>query len=115
MKNLFNKPQEKAVVSILQDAIIFKRVADRMYDIVNAFNPVKHEHAFETENQHIGIKSAFYVIGIFENDDLCEQLSDIFFDTLELKETQADTLAETIYIDWLVCIKNYCATLQTVA
>lgn len=50
MKNLLNKPQEKAIVGILQDAIVWNRVANKMFEIVNAFNPAKHENAFETDS-----------------------------------------------------------------
>lgn len=114
MKTIKNKPQERAIIGILQDAIVWRRVSDKMFDIVNAFNPQKHENEFSTDCQHIGYVSAFHVMGIYDNDDLCSDLAEIFFDFRE-DESPANELAETIYIEWLVCIKNYCATIKTVA
>lgn len=114
MKTIKNKPQELAVIGILQDAIVWRRVSEKMFDIVNAFNPKAFQNDFYTDNHHLGYTNAFHLMGIYDNDDLCNDLAQIFCNFRE-DESSAKELSETIYIEWLVCIKNYYGTLKIVA
>jgi hypothetical protein len=111
-----NEQHEQAIISIIQDSIIWNRVAKNMFNIVNAFSPKKQSglNEFETEYHVEGCINAYRVMGVYNNDDLCEELGDLYWDMLK-SEKPANELAQSIYIDWLVCIKNYCATLKTVA
>jgi hypothetical protein len=118
MEALKNKPQEQAILGIIQDAIIWHRVADKMHDIINAFNPLESEHEFQVEDHYKGYRNALYIMGLIHDDNICGQLSDIFWQLSsadKMRNDQADELAHTIYIEWLVCIKNYHSTLLKTA
>ena len=117
METINNKPQEKAIICILQDAIIWKRVSDSMYTLLNAFNPIAingDQENFDLEERYLGYENNFKIMGISDNYDLCQELSELFW-SMQDTTSKANELAEKIYIEWLVCIKNYCATLKTVA
>lgn len=100
------KHQETAIVSIIQDAIVWHRVTSRMYDLVRAFG---NETDFDTDRYYAGFSNAFLVMGIHENMDLCSNLSEIFFKEVE-QDANAKDLAQSLYVEWLVCIKNFCLT-----
>lgn len=113
-----NKQQEQAIIGIIQDAIIWNRIAGKMHDIINAFEPLENEHGFNPEYSYSGYMNALHVMGLIHDDNICGQLSDIFWELSAVgvnKNNKADELSQTIYIEWLVCIKNYCATIKTVA
>jgi hypothetical protein len=112
MKTISNKPQERAIIGILQDAIIWRRVSEKIADIINAFNPKSFINDFDADSKYQSYVNAFYVMGIHDNDDLCSELTEIFFN-FSGEQNPANELAETIYIEWLLCLKNYCATLKT--
>jgi hypothetical protein len=114
LSSLFTNSQDLAVIGILQDAIVWDRVSSNMLDIVNAFSPKEFKHDFETSDQHHGYVNAFHIMGIYDKDALCEQLASLFYNFRE-DTSSAKDLAEVIYLSWLVCIKNYCAALNTVA
>jgi len=110
-----NKSQEKAIIGIIQDAIIWRRVSDKMFDIVNAFHPARNdgEHAeFEAENHMECYVNAFHVMDICDNDHLCGILADLFWKYTQDNGAKANELATTIYIEWLVCIKNHYVTIK---
>lgn len=114
MKTIQNKPQERAVIGIIQDTILWRRVSDRVFEIINAFDPNGNQPEPEADKKHIGISNAFHVMEIHDNQDLCDQLNTLFYEFMQ-DESPADQLAQTIYIEWLVCIKNYCTTQKSVA
>jgi hypothetical protein len=111
--------QEQAIIDIIQDSIVFNRIARGAYDIINAFSPKDAQYDFNVEDDYKGYYSALKLVADFNDDKLCGQLSEIFWNTTEYskstKNGNAQELAQTIYIEWLVCIKNYYATLKTVA
>lgn len=115
METINNKPQEQAIICIIEDTILWNRVSSKMLDIVNVFHPSELQHEFNPEYKYNGYFNALNIMGISNNHDLCDKLSDIFWDLNAKSKGKADDLAKTIYIEWLVCIKNYCATLKTVA
>ena len=118
MENINNKPQERAIIGIIQDSIIWQRVSNGMFEILNAFHPEKCENEFQIDYKYRGFENALILMGL-DNEELNESLGEIFNEYLNLKNPKhdiaANELAETIYIEWLVCIKNYCVTLKTVA
>ena len=117
METINNNPQERAIICILQDAIIWKRVSNSVYNLLNAFHPGKTNgdpENFELEGQYHGYENAIKIMGLSDNDELCNELSELFWN-MQDEKSKANDLAEKIYIEWLVCIRNYCATLKTVA
>ena len=118
METIKNNPQEQAIIGIIQDAIIWNRVSNKMYEMINAFHPQKSEEDLNLEDRYKGYNNALNAMGLKDNVDLCDKLSTIFWNSItfpEKSEDRADKLAESIYIDWLLCMKNHCSTLKTVA
>lgn len=106
--------KEQVIILVIKDAILWRRVSDGMHAIVNAFNPDIENESFNVEDNYGGFENALRLMGIYDNYDLREELSEIFW-TMQTEKIVATELAEKIYLEWLVCIRNYCVTLKTVA
>jgi hypothetical protein len=115
METINNKLQEQAIIGIIEDAILWNRISRKMLDIINAFHPSELEHEFHPEYKYNSYSNAFCLMGIYDNDQICSSLADIFWNLSTESNGKSDELAKTIYIEWLVSIKNYCATLKPVA
>ncbi len=107
---LTQNSQEKAIIKIIEDHIIFTRFYDGLYTILNAYAP--NETCHELKVSHNGIEAAIIIMGI-EDKDLKDKLDDTYHDCACVKENELISipeLAQTIYLKWLNEIKNYFLT-----
>lgn len=110
-----NKLQERAIINVLNDHILWVRVESALFTISNAFNPsAKKGMDWSAEDNFHGYTTALIILGIENNEDLCSELSDIVSKMVSESENASTELAREIYFEWLVAIKNF-FTLKTVA
>ena len=114
MKAIKNNQQEEAIIGVIQDAIVWARISVKMVGIINAFNPSSEECEFGADTTFIGYENAFRIMRILDDEFLCNELSQVFRSFSD-DQSPANKLAETIYIEWLLCIKNYCLTSKNIA
>ena len=108
MKLLNNKALEEATKGILKDHIIWERVARAIRIANNAVHPNDDEEEFEPDCQYIGYGNAFDVLGIRKEHDLTGILGEMVYHKLiECANVSAKILAEEMYNDWLIAIKDY--------
>ncbi|AQW96651.1 hypothetical protein BBD31_01505 [Elizabethkingia anophelis] len=106
MKNLVLTAKEQAIINIIADHIFHDRIYDGIHTVLNAFAPNESDHSLQ--GIYGGIGNAFTFMDIVD-DDLCYELSDIFYNTIgEPHEFRnVNELAEVIYYSWLKFIKDY--------
>lgn len=102
-----NKLQEKAIIGIFFDYILWSRISESMRSINNVLHPNELENDFEPDCLYRGYENAFHILGITDENELCSELGGVFFGIISDNKEEAKSLAERIYIEWLVCIKNY--------
>lgn len=73
--------------------------------VLNVFDPKSQPIGFDAGFDYGGYENAIKLMGIDE-DDLHLELGEVF-DNLSTKKTPANLLAETIYFEWLITIKNH--------
>ncbi len=107
---LTQEENEKAIIQIIEDHIVFTRLCSGMHTILNVYDPNKTTH--ELKAKYSGINSAFIIMGIKE-EDLEIELDNAFYDCVCVTENDlvsVPELAKTIYMKWLNVIKNYFLT-----
>ena len=107
MKIINNKALEKAAKGILRDHIIWERVASAMRMACNVVHPKDDEEDFQPDVHYIGYVNAFDILGIRGENDLTGILGEMVYHKLNNNKTSAIILAEEMYNDWLVAIKDY--------
>lgn len=104
--------ESRAVIGIINDAIIFTRISCKMYDILNIFEPKNGEHEFELEHNYSGINNAFDIMKV-KDEKLEIILGSIYWDlvlTGHCIDDKADELAKNVYSQWIEAIKKYNST-----
>lgn len=110
-----NELQQRAIINILSDHILWVRVEECLFKISNAFNPSKKECMdWTAEDNFHGYTTALMLLGIENNEDLCSELCDVTSKMISESENASTELAKDIYFEWLVAIKNF-FTLKSVA
>lgn len=112
-----NNPQEKTIIGIIQDSIIWGRVSGKVYDILNSFQPLEDEHQLDVMDKYFGYHNAIHLMGLENNNNLSGELDEIYCRLSSIgvkKNNKADDLAQEIYREWVVCFENhYCRGLKT--
>lgn len=104
----YKKINEKAAIQVLKDHIIWTRMSELIYKIQNIYNPSKNlPTEFEAEDHYEGYGTALLLLNITANSDLCCEIGDITYELILNSEENAKDLAEKIYVEWLVTIKNF--------
>ena len=100
---------EKLIVSILTDSILWFRLTDQIANMHRVFNPEYNTAVnLEPNNQIHGYTTAFLAMGISENDKLVDELTAIYFDfTVGLTPDNAHDLAEIIFYEWVYTVNNF--------
>lgn len=111
MKKVSQQRTEKAIIDILKDYILWYRMDKGMRLILNAFHPAEYNHEFETDYKYSGYIIAYDLMGVSDEPtnnevDLGADLHKILSDIIDSDEP-ANVLAERIYIDWLVEIRQF--------
>lgn len=106
MKEVTKSKTEEAIIGILTDYIIWRRVECGVHKMLTAFDPQSNECEFEPDALYKGQKNAFILMGIYDDDSLCSKLSRITWDIFN-KNEKADEVAKSVYVDWLVAIREY--------
>lgn len=109
------KHKEQVIKGILSDFILWNRIANQMFEAINAFNPEEKEDAWIPEHHYKGYYNIFKLLEIQENDDLVDKLSGLTMGiAFDNKEMHLEELTEKIYQEWMVCIREKCITLLPV-
>lgn len=99
---------QKEIIQILCDDVVFFRIEEAMFKIHNIFQPDKMRSIdSEWTHQFYGYSTAFLLMGVDGNDDICSILSDIAYDMKSESGKNALTLARNIYYRWMIEINNY--------
>ncbi|MFV0377770.1 MAG: hypothetical protein ACK5JD_10780 [Mangrovibacterium sp.] len=98
---------EQAIIGILSDHIMWFRVSNGMFKVINAFHPSECENDFTPDFNFHGYSNAFKVLGIWDEDELVNKLTQIYLDNYLDSEENAETLAHKMYFEWMVIIRNY--------
>ncbi len=93
---------EKEIITIIKDAVIFTRIAVKMEDLLSVIDPNDANNSFEPEKDYSGFTVAMNLMG-YKSKGYSE-LEDIFH-TIAFKETETKTdvylAAENIYYQWV--------------
>lgn len=102
---------ELAIINIIADHVVFRRMEEGLMAIASAYNPTE---GADVTILHYGIQSALLLMET-DNEELNAELADIFYDTVcaRTEVRNARDLAECIYYQWLLAIKNYFLNNQT--
>jgi hypothetical protein len=76
-----------------------------MLCIVNIVEPGAYKYSFWPDGAHKGLENVHKLMGITD-DELDENLTNIFNQVYDSKKN-AKKLAEKIYVEWLVEIRNH--------
>ncbi len=101
--------QEKVIIKIIADHIVYTRIYDGMHTVLNAYDP-NHDD-YELKPKYSGIDTALLLMSI-EDEKLIEKLHDAYYNGVFGKYSMlsAPELAKIIYVEWLHEIKNYFLT-----
>ncbi len=100
--------QEKIILQILTDDIIFTKIEDVMFKFHNVFDPDNAEDPDgEFARKYNGYATAFEMLGIDLYGKLGEILGELTYNMKNESEERADILAQKIYAKWLDEIKNF--------
>jgi hypothetical protein len=114
--SMFQTKQHSAAIrNILHDYVIFRRIANSMIPLLNAVNPTNLVNCFEIEGDLKGHTITFLLMDIVDEDDLCENLSNVMFDIIDNENDHATVLADKIYTTWLEMIAICYINLKKVA
>ncbi len=103
--------QEKIILQILTDDIIFTRIEYVMFKFHNVFAPDNSQDIdSEFTMKYGGYATAFDILGIDKHSKLGEILGELTYKMKDQSEERADILAQKIYSKWLDEIKNYFLT-----
>lgn len=95
---------QQIIIQVLNDAVIFQRLTDRMQEALAVFNPqLGIESHFPPALNYNGYNTALDLIGLSDLNkyaDLRDQLQEIAFKQAESFQA-ADEVARTIYFHWL--------------
>lgn len=100
-----NSDKKEAVIALLSDYILFLRICGGMEKALSAFDSVCVD--FEPEAEYNGINIAFAILGIKNEDMLCDELGDISIKYALNKEGRCDVLAPELYNEWSEIICEY--------
>ncbi|MFC4219406.1 hypothetical protein [Flagellimonas marina] len=92
------------ITGIIRDALIVDRMHQHLYNICNVMNPIGMDRRFEPMDEFKGIKNAFILLGIEDNQNLTEELHDIFDGYCFDEKHKVAELPEKIYSEWLSAI-----------
>lgn len=99
------KTVERTIIDIIADHIIWHRVVTAIETASAAFNQKKGEPTFWAEEHYTGYIAAINLLEI-KDDELACHLGACVSDLIK-QDGDADKLAERIYIEMLVEIKNF--------
>ena len=113
-----HRHNKDVVLKIIQDAVIFYRVSDKMEDALRAWAPNRQDVSFEPSHYYQGFYAAFDLMNVpyseeSENSknehlgDLGGELFDMAFDKfVHNPSLNAEQAAEVIYKNWIHMIIN---------
>ncbi len=107
---LTQNSQEKVIIKIIEDHIVFSRICEGMFTILNASKPNVLMHELKVD--YNGIDNALALMGI-EDEKLIGKLHDTYYNCVSNGESDLLTvleLAKIIYLKWLNEIKNFFLT-----
>ena len=103
-----DKIQKEAIINILNDYILWFRVENAMFVMMNVYAPKKKMGIdWEADCRYCGFQTCLLLLNIDSNDDLCHKICDRTSDMVYENETEAIELAKLIYLEWLLIIKNH--------
>lgn len=78
------------------------------WQMINAVRRKDDEQDFIPELEFIGYKTALMVMGIFSDDRLCAELSDILYTAMDRNPREDySVLAKKVYASWMSYLKQY--------
>lgn len=114
MLSIPTNPKDKICIQIIHDYLLWHKVAQGIFKIINATSD-SDLREYDGEGEHYGYFVAMEVLGITDNSELCDKLSDIVWQMHDRTELNRE-LAEMIYGEWVSVIKDTALdNLKTVA
>ena len=113
-----HRHNKDVVLQIIQDAVIFYRVSDKMEDALRAWDPHRQDCSFEPAHYYKGFYTAFNLLNVpydeeSENErnehlgDLGGEMFDMAFEKfVHNSSLTAQQAAEVIYKNWIHMIIN---------
>ncbi len=102
-KPVFNLENEETVIKILNDSIIFYRIAASFSGALRAFTPTEQHDNFTPSFNYLGFDTALDLLGLEDLEKygrLRESLQEIGWEYCETNKV-ADTLARELYFKWI--------------
>ncbi|WP_185269455.1 hypothetical protein [Chryseobacterium bernardetii] len=97
-----------AILKIISDEVMNFRIDDAITKLHNCFAPFLRKDAdWDGLNKINGYTVAFYILGITEEDELCEKLFETLYEHGYNNLFDAELVANVIFQNWVSEITNH--------
>lgn len=105
--------KDQLVINIISDSVIFSRLSESMFKIINVVNDGL-PNEFQPKMHYHGCFNGIDLLGIPDDDDeLREMLYEIFSSEVEdMKQIKPMEVATTIFYKWSTAIREYYTKLK---